>query len=123
MSRTPPRRTTSKTTTSRTSLRDINGIIASYEGALTELARKYEGRNGTDLDDLVQEGRISIWMAVERGITPSLEVVEFRMRDVVRWHGRRNPVPYEQMLPIEGLPGEVNPVEIQLARDDEPVPD
>ena len=75
--------------------------VAAYEAACSALARKYVGRNGAEHDDLVQEGRIFVWQSLERGIPPSAEMIENRMRDYVRWLGRQTPIPYEALLPLE----------------------
>lgn len=56
---------------------------------------------GAEYDDLYQEGLISVWQALERGVTPSIEMVENRMRDWMRYIGRQTPVPYEALLPLD----------------------
>lgn len=77
--------------------------IARYERTLEGIARRYVGRNGAELDDLVQEGRIFVWQSLQRGIPPSAEMIGNRMVDYVRWLGRQTPIPYEAMLPIDDL--------------------
>lgn len=77
--------------------------LAFCEGLARTLARPgTRGINGVEYDDLVQEGLIACWQARQRGITPSQEVVRFRMVDYQRWLGRQG-VPYDKMLPIEDL--------------------
>lgn len=75
--------------------------VEAYLGLVEHLAKQFVGRNGAEQDDLVQEGLINVWQTLERGIVPSVEIIENRMRDYVRWLGRRYPVPYEQMLPLD----------------------
>jgi hypothetical protein len=81
----------------------MNGEIAAYRGLATSLARKFIGRNGAELDDLVQEAFINVWQTLQRGVTPSAEIIEYRMESYVKWLGRQAPVPYEAMLPIDDL--------------------
>ena len=95
--------------------------VASYEAACEALAKRFVGRNNAELDDLVQEGRILVWLSLARGIKPSTQMIENRMEDYVRWlgmlDGKRRyapencegedcdelnaPVPYEAMLPLD----------------------
>lgn len=75
--------------------------IAAYEDACTAIARRLVGRNGAELDDLVQEGRIFVWQSLERGVKPSADMIRNRMVDYVRWLGRQTPIPYEAMLPLD----------------------
>jgi DNA-directed RNA polymerase specialized sigma24 family protein len=79
----------------------MNGRVAAYRGLAETLARPLVGMNGAEQDDLVQEGLITVWLALEAGITPSADIVRKRMLTWVKWLGRQNPVPYEQMLPLE----------------------
>ena len=69
------------------------------------MAQKLVGRNGAEFDDLVQEGWISVWRALEKGVQPSALIVERRMRAYVRWLGRRYPVAYEDMVSWDALVG------------------
>ncbi len=59
-------------------------------------ARKYVGWNMAEQDDLVQEGMIAVWLALEADVHPSKSVVQYRMMDYVRALGR-------QMGQAEGL--------------------
>lgn len=52
-------------------------------------ARKYVGWNMAEEDDLVQEGMIAVWVALESGVNPSAQVVQGRMVDYVRALGRQ----------------------------------
>lgn len=83
----------------------MNGEVAAYGDLVESLARKFVGRNGAEFDDLVQEGLISAWQALCRGVTPSPLVIEYRMRDWTTWLGRQSPVEYGQMLPLDDFRG------------------
>lgn len=83
----------------------MNGRVAAYAGLCEHLAQKFVGRNGAELDDLVQEGLINAWQALERGVTPSARILELRMLTYVQWLGRREPVAYEDMLSLDQLIG------------------
>jgi DNA-directed RNA polymerase specialized sigma24 family protein len=85
----------------------MNSAVSSYRGAVENLAAKYDGRRGAEQDDLVQEGLIFVWQSLEKGIRPALEMIENRMKDYVRWLGRKSAIPYEAMLPID-MVGESN---------------
>lgn len=59
--------------------------IRSYNPLVEALARRYTGnRYGAEFDDLVQEGLISVWQALDAGVNPSLNVMIFAMRNWVR---------------------------------------
>jgi len=84
----------------------MNARVSAYAGACAKLAARYAGGRraqqvGAEYDDLYQEGLISVWQALERGVTPSIELIEFRMRDWMRYLGRQSPIPYEAMLPLD----------------------
>lgn len=90
----------------------MNDRVADYRGLVESLARKYVGRNGAEFDDLVQEGLINVWQTLERGITPSTEIVGHRMENWVRLLGSQSgrtlvydeegrPVQYETLLPLD----------------------
>lgn len=79
----------------------LNEGVAAYSDAVTSWARRYVGRNGAELDDLVQEGLICVWQTLEKGVTPSREVIEGRMKNWVRFLGRQVPANYEDMLPLD----------------------
>jgi hypothetical protein len=75
--------------------------VAAYRGLVESLARKYVGRNGAELDDLVQEGLINVWQTLLRGVTPRADIIEYRLQSYAKWLGRQSPVPYEAMLPLD----------------------
>jgi DNA-directed RNA polymerase specialized sigma24 family protein len=79
--------------------------VRAYRGLCEQLARMFVGRNGAELDDLVQEGLIDVWRALEREVTPSARIVQLRMLKYVQWLGRQHPVDYEDMLPLDPLIG------------------
>jgi DNA-directed RNA polymerase specialized sigma24 family protein len=85
----------------------MNSAVSAYLGTVESLARKYDGRQGAEKDDLIQEGLIFVWQSLEKKICPAAWMIENRMKDYVRWMGRKNPTPYEAMLPIDMI-GETN---------------
>lgn len=56
--------------------------IRAYDDHVHSLARKYVGRAGAELDDLVQEGRIAVWQSLEDLRPPSTPFIDFAMK---RW--------------------------------------
>jgi DNA-directed RNA polymerase specialized sigma24 family protein len=90
----------------------MNGRIAEYRDAVEAIALRVSRgavafQVGAEYDDLVQEGLIQVWQTLERGVTPSAELLELRMRDYIRWlgtqigRGRDGSVPYEALLPLD----------------------
>jgi DNA-directed RNA polymerase specialized sigma24 family protein len=78
--------------------------VAAYLPHIRNLARRFVGIANAELDDLVQEGMVSVWQAMSRGLTPSTLVIIHRMNDWVRYLRRLergDAVAYEVMLPIE----------------------
>jgi hypothetical protein len=87
----------------------MNEQLRNYAGLLDSLARKLSAgpraaQVGAEYDDLYQEGQIAIWQALERGVTPSAEIIEDRMKNWFRYLGRQTPIPYEALLPLEDYP-------------------
>lgn len=78
----------------------LSEMIRGYEAALLPLALRLAGRDGAEVDDLMQEGRLSVWDALRRGVEPSLVIAWKRMLMWVRYLRPQNPAPYEE---IEGL--------------------
>lgn len=76
---------------------ELSVAIQSYEGALRPLALRLEGRDGAEYQDLIQEGRISIWQALSRDITPNLDIAMNRMKMWVRHLRPQNPGPYDDI--------------------------
>jgi hypothetical protein len=75
----------------------LSEAIKGYEAALLPLALRLAGRNGAEVDDLIQEGRISLWGPLAEGTTPSLDICFFRMKMWCRHLIPQNPGPYEEM--------------------------
>lgn len=75
----------------------LSEAIKGYEAALLPLALRLAGRDGAEVDDLMQEGRISIWQALKQGIEPSLAVAFKRMLMWIRTLRPQNPAPYEEI--------------------------
>lgn len=78
--------------------------VAAYDDLIVSLARLHNGRASAELDDLIQEGRIAVFLSLRRGIFPSKELIENRMRDYVRFLHRLNRLEaadYGAYLPIE----------------------
>jgi hypothetical protein len=98
----------------------MNAAIAAYESLLCDLARPFVGRNGAEEDDLVQEGRIFVWQSFKRGVCPSGEMIQNRMKDWVKFLDKQNPIPYETLLPLDDfpVPGPAR-VDIYVAQQDE----
>lgn len=63
---------------------EITSELKQYWPELTRYAKKYVGRFGAELDDLVQEGAIFVWQSLQKGITPSEDHIRNRMRNWVR---------------------------------------
>lgn len=80
--------------------------IRAWDGLIAATATRLAGtqrarRAGAELDDLIQEGRLAVFLSILRGVNPGM-VIENRMKDYVKWVGRRNDaVPYEAALPVE----------------------
>jgi hypothetical protein len=80
--------------------------VGAYRGLVEGLARKVastrRARNvGAEFDDLVQEGLIAVWQALEAGLRISPDVVEGRMKNWVRYLGAGQGRDYEELLPLE----------------------
>lgn len=75
----------------------LSEAIKGYEAALLPLALRLVGRDGADLDDLIQEGRISVWQALKLDKVPSLDIAFKRMLMWVRTLRPQNPAPYQDM--------------------------
>lgn len=95
--------------------------LRKYAGLLDSLARKLSAspraaQVGAEYDDLYQEGQIAIWQSLQRGVTPSADFAENRMRDWLKFLGGQKGmrpclddeklncpqhVPYEALLPLD----------------------
>lgn len=81
----------------------LSEAIKGYEAGLLPLALRLEGRDGADLDDLIQEGRISVWDALRKDVTPNLDIAFARMKMWVRHLRRQNPVPYAELVRLDDI--------------------
>ena len=65
-------------------------VIECWLPDITRIAWKFTGRNGAELDDLIQEGMISVWKSLEAGRNPSKTAIKNRMIDWTRFLNQRN---------------------------------
>lgn len=86
--------------------------VGDYSGLVADLARRLaKGPGGTSVeaeyDDLYQEGLINVWQTLERGITPTAQIIEGRM---ISWkrlmkfqsgRGGHMDTSYATLLPLE----------------------
>jgi hypothetical protein len=75
--------------------------VARYEGMVQSLAKRFDGAQGAEFDDLAQEGRIAVLKSLRRGIPPSSEFVKFGMIDWIRLCARRGVGGYEELSLVE----------------------
>ena len=63
----------------------IDSAIRTYwYPEVKRIAKRYVGRHGAELDDLVQEGIIFVWQSLQRGIIPKEDLIRARMRNWCR---------------------------------------
>lgn len=79
----------------------IDSQVGSYRPTCEQLARPLVGRNGADVDDLVQEGLIEVWLRLKNGDLVDEKQIEGRMKRYVRWLGRTAPTEYEDAMSFE----------------------
>ena len=81
----------------------MNDRVADYRDLVESLARKFVGRKGAEFDDLVQEGLINVWQTLERGVTPSIDIIEKRMLSWIKFIDpeKSSAVPYDTLLPLD----------------------
>jgi DNA-directed RNA polymerase specialized sigma24 family protein len=72
--------------------RAMSDKVALYLPMVTSHARRRTGsKYGAELDDLIQEGLISVWKSLEKGHEPVESHVVNRMKNWVRYvHGKRS---------------------------------
>lgn len=78
--------------------------VAAYTNVVKRVATRYVGVANAEYDDLYQEGLISVWQALGRGLRPSAGVIEGRMIDWIRFLRRiqnGDSIAYSKLLPIE----------------------
>lgn len=81
--------------------------VAEYLPLVEAYAHRLTGFARTEYDDLRQEGMISVWQTLKRGLLPSAEVIHGRMIDLVRYNRRllhNDAIAYELLMPIEDFP-------------------
>lgn len=73
--------------------------VADYRGLVESIANRYRPRHIlAEFDDLVQEGLVAVWDALERGVEPGPEYILNRMRSYVRKLNRAGREPEEPNL-------------------------
>ena len=73
-------------------------VIAHWIPDIERIAWKFYGRNGAELDDLIQEGMISVWKNLEDGNSPSKTAIKNRMVDWTRYCKKQNNKTYEELV-------------------------
>lgn len=85
----------------------MNDRVAGYRGLVESVAQRLVRTRraqqvGAEFDDLVQEGLIAVFKKLRDGVDVVGEAhVRDRMRDYIKWLGRTEFVPYEEMLPLD----------------------
>lgn len=63
----------------------MNDRVAGYRGLVESVANRFHSRHIlAESDDLIQEGLIAVWHALEKGIEPGPDYIRNRMKDYVR---------------------------------------
>lgn len=81
--------------------------IRGYAGLVESIAKQLAGSKraqavGAEYDDLVQEGLIAVWKKLEQGVeVVGAEHIRDRMKNYMTWLGRKSPIPYDEMLPLD----------------------
>jgi DNA-directed RNA polymerase specialized sigma subunit len=76
----------------------VDHKIESWLPDITRIAMKFRGRAGAELDDLVQEGMISVWKALDSGACPSKTAIKNRMIDWCRYLDKNHTNSYEVVV-------------------------
>ena len=71
--------------------------VAAYLPTIIAEARHHTGKYGAELDDLIQEGMIAVWLSLKGEVTPSTEFMNFRMENWVRFVRDRNRYNFEEL--------------------------
>ena len=84
--------------------RVLDDQLRAHQGLVESLADQLSRRKPSERDDLIQEGLIECWRAIEahEPITP--EAVEKRMKKWLRYRGRQQrdiPSSYDTLLSME----------------------
>lgn len=83
--------------------------VGDYLGLVESLAEKHSSPDvtaGAEFDDLVQEGLIDVWQALDEGREPSAYMIENRMIDWIRLQRRQRrgeSVPHDDLPPLDGI--------------------
>ena len=79
----------------------LSSAIEAQDAMLHPLAMRLQGRDGADYDDLMQEGRISVWRDIAAGREPQEYFAWQRMLSWLRHIKIQNPRPYADMLQVQ----------------------
>lgn len=86
------------TTGTGQALENFRGLV---EATALKVSRSPQAKRvGAEYDDLVQEGLIAVWQATGRGHNP-VAVIENRMKDWLRFLGKRSGESYAQHMPLD----------------------
>lgn len=80
----------------------LSSAIEAQDAMLHPLAMRLQGRDGADYDDLMQEGRISVWADIMAGREPQAVYAWQRMLKWLRHIKIQSPQPYSDMLQVQG---------------------
>lgn len=76
----------------------INNELAALLPRVERIALRY--RRQADFDDLVQEGWIACWQALEKGVHPTNDIIEGRMKNWLSYVRRQDGSSYEQIMEV-----------------------
>lgn len=76
----------------------INNELAALRPRVERLAIRYSRQ--ADFDDLVQEGWIACWQALEKGVHPTNEIIEGRMKNWLSYVRRQDGSSYEKIMEV-----------------------
>ena len=76
--------------------------VAGYSGLVESVANRFHSRHIlAESDDLIQEGLIAVWQALEKGVEPGPEYIRNRMKDYVRKLHRESRQPAEENVEFQ----------------------
>jgi DNA-directed RNA polymerase specialized sigma24 family protein len=78
----------------------LSSAIEAQEAMLHPLAMRLRGRDGADYDDLMQEGRMSVWQDLLAGREPQEYFAWQRMLKWIRHIKIQNPKPYAELFQL-----------------------
>lgn len=82
-------------------MRDVRDEeIESYRALCEQVARPLVGQANAELDDLVQEGQIHVWLRLAHNRVPAAQFIKYRMQNYVRFLQRqtRESASYDEMV-------------------------